>query len=439
MTNSNRQALSRRGWLKLSAAGSLGLALSPGYRAIAHAAGSANPVDRPRHKQCIFVFLNGGASQVNTFDPKPGGAIPAIDTAVPGIQVCEIFPHMAKQMKELVILRGMSFKQAGHDGGIAVHTGWLSRTAGGVVRPTLGAITTKEFAKPGFELPNHIHLGGGYNTPGFFGSSLGAFTPARGANADPIPDRVPKIPAEEFDERIDLIARIDRAFQSRYQSDAATGHAAAYLQAQQLVHTKLVEAFNVDKEPEAVRKAYGLDDPIVNKGKGKSAEDFRIPRQCLMARRLIEAGVPFVEVGYSGLAWDSHQGAVNVKGNHPTLAAQMDKPVAALIADLKDRGLLDNVLIVIVGEFGRTGLDGANHYPKAFSAVLAGAGLKTGQVIGATSPTGMEVTEHPIDEGMFMATILKALGIDHHKEYALSNRPISVLDDKAEPIAELFA
>jgi hypothetical protein len=139
----------RRSWLKLSAMGTFGLAAYPWYHAVARAAAEATPkLTKPKYKQCIFYTMNGGPSQVNTFDPKPGGAIPAIETPVAGIQVCENYPHLAKLTPHLAFLRGMSFKRAGHDGGITVHSGYPTKFAGGVSRPTIGAILAKELADP---------------------------------------------------------------------------------------------------------------------------------------------------------------------------------------------------------------------------------------------------------------------------------------------------
>lgn len=436
--------MTRRSWLKLSAQGTFGVAAIPLFHTVARAAADGSPnLTRPRLKQCIFYTMNGGPSQVCTFDPKPGGAIPAIQTSVPGIQICSQYPYLAKQIEHIAFLRGMSFKRAAHDGGVTVHSGYPVKFAGGVSRPTIGAIVAKELTPKDFELPTAVTMSQGYYNAGFLGARYAPFnfniqstiTP-NARSKGPIQDRVPSTSAAEFDRRIDLIEALNRQFHDQTGADSVNGHTAAYRGAQRLVHTDRVSAFDISREPEHVLNLYGLNDPRPT-GFEKTGDFLNIPRQALVARRLIEVGVPFIEMGGGG--WDSHAGATDGSyQDHRYQGWQMDKPMAALIADLRARGLLDNVLIVMVGEFGRTGLNGTNHNNKAFTAALAGAGLKTGQVIGATSATGDEVVKRPVSEHQFMATMLKALGIDPAKEYQVGSRPVPVVDRGTEPVNELF-
>jgi hypothetical protein len=287
-------------------------------------------------------------------------------------------------------------------------------------------------------------MGPGYHNAGFLGAKFAPFHYNPGnvnKTSGPIPDRVPQGGIEEFDRRIDFIESLNRQFHERHDAESTQGHTAAYRGAQRLVHTDKVDAFDLSKEPESVLERYGFFDKLTGaftKPQHETEKNgMKLHAQCLTARRLIEVGVPFVEIGGGG--WDSHAGVLDGSyQDHRFMGGLMDKPVAALITDLKDCGLLDNVLIVLVGEFGRQGLNGTNHNNKAFTAVLAGAGLKTGQVIGATDKTGDTVAERPIGEHEFLATMLKALGIDPNKEYTVGGRPITLVDPGTQPVKELF-
>ncbi len=185
------------------------------------------------------------------------------------------------------------------------------------------------------------------------------------------------------------------------------------------MHSGKTRAFSLADEPASSREAYGSS---------------RFAQGCLLARRLVEAGVAFVEVTLPG--WDTHN---NTNNRIRTLSQQLDTPMAALIKDLKERGLLDSTLVIWMGEFGRTPVTGQNHFAKAWTTVLAGAGIRTGLALGRTGPRGDEVVDRPISPADFMATVCKALGIDHTKSYTARNgRPMAKVDKGGTPVRELF-
>jgi hypothetical protein len=278
---------------------------------------------------------------------------------------------------------------------------------------------SSELSQRDFELPNYIavpghdSLGSGYFGPKY--APLVINDPRLG-----LENIKPFTALQELDERASLLDELDSSFHGKYQADPIVAHQKGYQKAVQLMHSEKSRVFDLATEPAGVRAAYG-DSPF---GRG-----------CLLARRLVEIGVPFVEVSLGG--WDSHGGAgVPVK----RLSAALDPAMATLIKELKERGLLDSTLVIWMGEFGRTPGKGDGHYARAWSTALAGAGIKTGQVIGSTDKSGAEVAEQPINVKCFMATICQALGIDYTKEITGRNgRPLRLVDEGASPIKELFA
>jgi hypothetical protein len=297
-----------------------------------------------------------------------------------------------------------------------MHTGYR-QGAGGVVYPSLGSIVSAELGEADAELPNFVAVGGTFGS-GYLGprhAPLNIADPARGVeNLKPARD------LDDLDEKAGLVADLDRDFLQRYQATPIEAHDKGYQRAVALMHSDKAKAFQIDKEPAGVREAYGAS---------------KFGEGCMLARRLIESGVPFVEVSLNG--WDTHGGA-----NQPVkrLSAQVDPAMASLISDLKDRGLLDSTLVIWMGEFGRSPGRGTNHFARAWSTVLGGAGLKTGQVVGRTDKSGGTVEERPISTPDFMATVLQALDIDPTKQFiSRGGRPHRVVDKGAEVVKELFA
>lgn len=418
--------LSRRDFLRFSAAGAAMASMSGWLDVLAARAAET----RAKHKSCILLWMEGGPSQKDTFDMKPGtkdaGEFKPIDTSVPGIQISEHFPRFAKQMQHAAILRSMSTSEGSHGRAkYYMHTGYREGV-GGLAYPSLGAITSAELGVPDFPLPNFVSVGGknSYGA-GFLGprhQPLVVVDPAKG-----VENLASRADAQQFGDRIGLLEDLEVGFARSKKAPIINDHLTTYHRAVTLMRSKEASAFDLSREPAPARTAYGST-PF-----GDS---------CLLARRLVEAGVPFVEVFLGG--WDTH------RDNFPKvkkLSAEADPAMAALIADLKDRGLLDSTLVIWMGEFGRTpqitskdGSPGRNHYPRAWTTVLAGGGIKGGQVIGKTDKEGASVIERPISGLDFLATVCKILGIDYTKQNQTPvGRPIRIVDKGANPVQELLS
>jgi hypothetical protein len=416
--------LSRRDALKLTAAGVSCLSLSGWFNVLARRAAAHSK----KHKACILLWMDGGPSHKDTFDLKPGtangGPYKPIDTSVPGIQVSEYFPQFAKLLQHAAILRGMCTNEGAHPRAkFLLHTGYREGL-GGVQYPSIGSIAAAEIGRPDFPLPNYVSIGNRSYGAGFLGprhQPLVVNDPQRGVqNLKPIAD------AHHFEGRVGLLEEMESAFYRDYKASASHAHRTTYARAVTLMKSKEAQAFDLAREPAAARKAYG---------------ETRFGDGCLLARRLVEAGVSFVEVTLPG--WDTHQ---NNFERVKTLSQQADPAMAALLRDLKERGLLDSTLVVWMGEFGRTprinkrgAAPGRDHYPRAWSTVLAGGGIKGGQVIGKTDKEGASVVERRISAIDFLATVCSVLGINYNKQnHSPNGRPIRIVDKGANPIKELL-
>jgi hypothetical protein len=307
-----------------------------------------------------------------------------------------------------------------------LHSGYSQ--VGSEAFPALGCVAAAELGLDGAELPNFICINAGTdgnNGPGAYRPVPGYLRPQYAPlMIDDPSGGVANLDAQrgnvDFDQRAALLQASERSFLEQYQSSAADAILAGRTQAIRLMRSSRARAaLNLEQEPRVVHEAYG---------------DSRFGRACLLARRLVEMGVPFVEVTLRG--WDDHSGAAeHVRRRSP----YMDQAMSKLLDDLKERGLLANTLVVWMGEFGRTPRDARNHFARAWSTVLAGAGLRTGQVIGRTDETGAEVAERPISVIDFMATVCQALGINYRKEYETAGgRPVRIVERGANPIRELF-
>jgi hypothetical protein len=406
---------SRRDLLRLAAAGVATASTSGWFGLLADRAARAAS-QGTKHKSCILLWMQGGPAQSHTFDLKPGGEYKPISTSVPGIQISEHLPTIAKQMQNMALLRSMKTGDGNHrTATYLMHTGFRQGSGGGLVHPSLGAIVANELGRPDFELPNYVAVGNGMG-PGYLGPK---FAPLivndfeRG-----LPD-LKAIAGANVDERVSLVEELDKAFLSDYGTASTQAHQASMQKALDLMHSDKTVAFELSRESDSVRDQYGRN---------------RFGQGCLLARRLVEVGVPFVEVTLGG--WDTHQGAnQRVKA----LSQDLDPAMAALIADLKDRGLLDTTLVIWMGEFGRAPKTGSQHYARAWTSVLAGGGIKTGQVVGSTDPKGADVKDRPISSADFMATICQILGIDYTKEYlARGDRPMHKVDKGAKPVTQVL-
>jgi uncharacterized protein (DUF1501 family) len=407
---------SRRDVLKLAAAGVAATSASGWFGLLADRAARAAS-QGTKHKSCILLWMAGGPAQSHTWDLKPGSEYKAISTAVPGIQISEYLPKVAKQMQQMTLLRSMKTGDGNHrTATYLMHTGFRQGSGGGLVHPSLGAMVASELGKPDFELPNYVSVGNAMG-PGYLGPKYAPLVVndfERG-----LPDLRPFSGQSEVDDRATLVDELDKAFLNDYGATSTKAHQASMQKALQLMHSDKTSAFELSNEKSSTRDAYG---------RGKFGQG------CLLARRLVEVGVPFVEVALGG--WDTHQGAAQrVKG----LSEQLDPGFATLVSDLKERGLLDNTLVICMGEFGRSPKAGSQHYARAWTSVLAGGGLKTGQVVGSTDGSGADVKDRPITSADFMATVCKSLGIDYTKEYvARGNRPMHKVDKNAKPVTQVF-
>jgi hypothetical protein len=448
--SSDGDRLSRREWLKLASAGVIGYSMSGWLETLA-ADTATNP---ERKKSCILLWMNGGPSQMDTFDLKPGhengGEFKEIDTAVEGIRISEHLPKIAKFAKNMAIVRSMTTKEGDHGrASFLLRTGYLPN--GPIQYPSIGAIIAKEIGKEDAALPHFVSIApyrffnpSAYG-PGFLGpkyaplivGDTGIQFQARGQNnyEDALKvqdlDHPKDVSKEQMDARVDLLEGLEKDFVAKHPGVAPISHKTAYNRAVKLMRTAASKAFTLDEEKPQTRDAYGRN--LFGQG-------------CLLARRLVERGVPFVEVSLGGVnggafGWDTHaQNFTTVK----QLSEVLDPAWAALMADLKARGLLDSTLIVWMGEFGRTPKinqgRGRDHYPNAWSTVLAGGGIKNGKVIGKTSADGATVEERPVSVPDFLATICQVLGIDPMKQNRSNvGRPIRIVDKDAQPIKEILS
>ncbi len=414
--------ISRRGFFKSGVSGILGLVAmqhfgTPGLAQLEEIV--------PHAKHCIVLFMSGGASQLDTFDPKPssknGGPFAAIPTSVKGTQVSEHLPLVAEQAHHLAIIRSMVSREGNHERArYLLHTGYAP--GGAVKHPPLGSLTSYYLENNAASLPNCVNI----NSPTYSGGFLGA-------THDPFVVNDPMRPVEDllypaqmdthrFRERLKMLNAIEKDFIAKRTGRSTEAHEAVYKKADRLINSPDIQAFHLSEEPLAIREAYGMN---------------KFGQGCLMARRLVEAGVSFVEVSLDG--WDTHE---NNFERTEELLNVVDPAFAMLLKDLEERELLDQTIVLWLGEFGRTPSinrnEGRDHHTNGWSAVIAGGGVRGGQVIGSTDADGVKVLTDPIGVPDLFASLCFALRIDAHEEnYSRSGRPIRVVND-GNVIEELF-
>lgn len=387
------------------------------------------PLQPATAKNVIYLYMSGGMTHLDTFDPKPGaetqGPTRAIATNVDGIQVSEHFPHVARQMDKIAVINSMQTTQGAHaQGRYFMHTSYVMR--GTIRHPSLGAWLLRMAGKRNPTLPGHVSVGGDIYgaSGGFFESKfypLPIGDPEAGLQNS---KRAPTIGVERFHERLSRLQRMNQVFAAKYDIKAVRAYTEMYDQAVKLMNSKDLEAFDLTKEPDKIRDAYGRS---------------RFGQGCLLARRLVENNVRFIEVVSGG--WDTHNQNFDAMQQR---CPPLDRALAALLADLDARGLLQETLVVLATEFGRTprivaGRNGRDHYPKAFTCLLAGGGIRGGQKYGKTDARGEEIVENKVSVNDFNATIACALGLPvEHIIHSPSRRPFRVAD-KGKPVRELFA
>ena len=438
--NPGLELMTRRGWLR-AAGVAAAMGANTGWL-------GALAADAARHSQrrrsCILLWMNGGPSTFDLWDLKPGhangGPFKEIATTVPGLRVGELLPKMSRWAERLAVVRSMKTKEGDHG-----RATYLLRTGslpmGAIQYPVLGSLVAKELAAADMDLPAHVRIAppprdrtfGLGNGAGFLGPRFAPLVVGEAGEAQltiddalQVPDlaRPADVDAAEATERVRLLNELNSAFAVARPSDLASAHHAATEQSLRLMRPEAAREFRLDEEPAVVRDRYGRT--LFGQG-------------CLLARRLVERGVPFVEVGTDG--WDTHNQNFDALRR---LVPPVDTAWAALMQDLNDRGLLDNTTIAWMGEFGRTPKinsgSGRDHFPAAWAAVLAGGGIKGGQAIGRTSAGGDEVTDRPVTVPDLLATVCRALGIDPLKQNQSNvGRPIRIVDKAAHPIDEVLA
>ncbi|MCZ2342370.1 MAG: DUF1501 domain-containing protein [Bacteroidales bacterium] len=409
----------RRRFLQLSAAGVGTASLSGWLKALANnPAAAPTQRSRGRVKSVILLWMDGGPSHKDTFDLKPdskgAGDFRPIATSVPGIEISEHLPQLAKWMHKGTIVRGMSSPEGAHARAkYNLHTGYREGQ-GGLSYPSIGSIVACEKGSPEASVPNFVSIGTRTYGSGFLGPKyqpLIVTSPSRG-----VEDLKATVSERQFDNRLGLLGEMEAAFRGQYKADVIVDHKTAYERAVQLMHSQEAKAFDISLEPSAAKSRYGS---------GNFADSV------LMARRLVEVGVPFIEASLGG--WDTHQDNwTKVKSN----SQQVDAAMSALIADLNERGLLDSTLIIWMGEFGRTphintrgAKPGRDHYPKAWSLAMFGGGMAGGRVIGRTDKEGAIVEERKVAPVDFLATVCELMGIDHtRKNETPTGRPVQIVE-----------
>lgn len=368
----------------------------PTLQFLSHFQAHADEVRR-QEKACILMWMSGGPPTIDIWDLKPGsrngGEFKPIDTNVPGIQVCELMTETAKVMDGLSLVRAMSTREADHGRGrYYMHTSFVPNPT--VVHPTFGSVVSYELGtkRKNLEIPAFVSIGGGAGSPGFLGMSHAPFvvgTDGRIRNADMGESQ------DRLSQRLALLGVVEDNFISTKRGETPQAHKEVYQSAVNLMTSKQMEAFQVNRESPETLARYG------NTG---------FARGLLMARRLVETGVPFVEVDLGG--WDLHNGVFTAQR---TMLPTMDQAIAALINDLRDRGMQDNVVLVWMGEFGRTPRinqsAGRDHWAASWTVAIGGGGLKNGQVVGATDADGTSVVGKSYLPGDIWATVAHALGI----------------------------
>ena len=384
---------------------------------------------RQQQKRVIMLWLAGGSSQLETFDPKPGvptgGPFQSIQTSTPGIRISELMPKMARRMRDTAIIRSLNTRNADHGSAAQIMMrGRMSEA--GIDYPDLGAVLSREMGLEGSQVPDYVSFytatEGRGMAPGHAGF-LGARYGSMDLTTSMVPENIRRVNISELDhrERSELRSQLSGMFERGRSSSSLDSHNQAYRRVSGIMANE--QLFDIEREPQRVRDRYG---PTL------------FGRQALAARRLCEAGVPFIRVGRAW--WDTH--AQNFE-SHQELVPELDHVMSTLLDDLDERGLLRNTLVVTLAEFGRTpsinATVGRDHFASAWSTTLSGCGVRGGTVYGRSDASGNRVAEGEIGAARLFATIYRALGINPHKNYYLGARPIPLTDPGTEPVREVLA
>jgi len=377
----------------------------------------------------IFLNMNGGMSHSDTFDIKEGNKfVKGINTSIPGYKVAEYLPQTAKVMGECTVINSMTSKVGAHpQGQYLLHKSYSP--LGTITHPSLGSWVTREAGRVNEELPGYVAIGtgAGVSGGGWMGANYSAAMVGNPEQGLQNVERHRSVSKQDFKMRLEIADKLNAKFHNEYATPEVEGYAGLFDEAVKVMQSSDLEAFDISRETSAMRKAYGLG---------------RFGQGCLLARRLVEVGVRYVEVTLGG--WDTHyDNFTGVEARSKVL----DQAYAQLIKDLKSKGLLDSTLVVLASEFGRGPVapalnNGRSHHAAAFTCMMAGGGVNRGMVYGRTSKNAMKVEESPVSIYDFNATIAYALGLDAHKVvYSPSKRPFRIAGpdkEKGAPLTKIF-
>jgi len=427
----NTDEITRRSFLSNAARTLLGVHLFPMMGTHLAEAAPKEAATGAKAKHIIYLYMSGGMSHLDTFDPKPKkkdvmGKTTTIPTKATDVMLGHYLPKTAEIMNQVCVINSMNSLQGAHEqGAYIMHTSYAMR--GTIKHPSMGSWVMKLGGRINPDIPGFVSIDtpADHSGAGFFGAKYAA-API-GSPQDGLQDsrRVSEVSKENFDRRLSLADKLNKKFHERYANADVQAYQDLYQEAIRLMNSKDLAAFNIDQESAATKKLYGTG---------------RFAQGCLLARRLIEHGVRFVEVQLGG--WDTHyDNFTAVEGR----CQEFDQAYAALITDLEKRGKLQDTLVVVSTEFGRTPeikaehSDGRDHHPSAFSCLLAGGGIKGGMKYGETDAIGNKVRKDPVTVQDFNATIAHAVGLPHDLVVmSPSKRPFKIAD-KGTPILDLFA
>lgn len=380
-------------------------------------------------KRVLVIYLAGGMSQLESWDPKPntptGGPFRAIPTSVPGVHISELLPHTAQQMHRLAIVRSLNTRENNHsEGRYIMETG--RRRMPAETFPHLGSVAAKLLSDESNPLPGYIHIiprgTSDFNRgdAAFLGPQYASVTLADG---NPPPNLLrPATLSELADaQRQDLRSRLNSRFIPTRRSADTEAYTSSFEQANQVMQRRQI--FDISRESLPTQERYGNHD---------------FGRHCLMARRLLEQGITFVKVTHSN--YDTHYENFDF---HIEQLGEFDRTFSVLLEDLSQRGLLEHTLVVVMSEFGRTPTInrnmGRDHWGTAWSVALAGMGIRGGTVVGATNAGGTAVSDREVNGGHMFHTYLRALGFNSNRDHYVNSRPIPMADPAAAPIQEILA
>lgn len=443
MTLWNNYGMNRRHFMQHMATAAATL---PAMNFLSHVQANAATVQAKR-KACILMWMSGGPPTIDIWDLKPGskngGEFNPINTAASGVQICEHMPETAKVFNDLSLVRSMSTREADHGRGrYYMHTGYVPNPT--VVHPTFGSVVSYEIGsqRKALEIPSFVSIGGGSGQAGFLGMSHAPFVVGTDGRINNAPSEQAK---QRLPSRWEMLKVVENNFIDSRRGDLPKDHASVYDSARNLMTSRQMAAFDVDKADPALgleaesAQTKAMYNPAAGGG-GMMGRGNGFGQSLLMARRLVQVGVPFIEVNLGG--WDLHNGVFDNLKNQKLPV--LDKGISALVTDLKQRNMLDDVTLVWMGEFGRTPRInqnvGRDHWAASWSVMMGGGGLKNGQAVGATDKDGVRVADNSKAylPGDIWATVAYAMGIPLDRVHTSKRGRPMRLANGGTPIQELI-